>query len=93
MNVQLLKLLSGEMIIADLLVQDEKEVKVENPCMIIPQKDTLGFSPLLPFANTEKVSFKPEHVMFIVGPAEELVTEFNRIFGAGIIIAPANSLK
>jgi hypothetical protein len=93
MNIQLLKLLSGETIIANVLTQDTTEVKVENPCVIIPQKDTLGFSPLLPFANTEKVSFKPEHVMFVVEPADELVTEFNRIFGAGIIIAPANSLK
>lgn len=93
MNVQLLKLLSGETIIADLLSEGVDFVTVENPCMIIPQKDTLGFSPLLPFANTEKVTFKAQHVMFIVGPAEELVTEFNRIFGAGIIIAPANALK
>jgi hypothetical protein len=93
MNVQLLKLLSGEMIIADVLSEEADFITVENPCMIIPQKDTLGFSPLLPFANTEKVAFKPDHVMFIVGPAEELVTEFNRIFGAGIIIAPANAIK
>ena len=93
MNVQLLKLLSGELIIADVLSEGVDFVTVENPCMVIPQKDTLGFSPLLPFANTEKVTFKAQHVMFIVGPADELVTEFNRIFGSGIILAPANALK
>ena len=91
-NVKLLRLKSGEDIIADVtLVDTEDTIKVENPAILMPMGDKggqrqMGFGPWAPFSEDKKFEIPRDWIVFISTPGKDLINSYNQMFGSGIVV-------
>ena len=93
MNVKLLRLKSGEDIIADVtLVDTEDTIKLENPAMLMPMGGNqggqmqMGFGPWAPFSDDKKFEIPRDWLVFISTPGKDLLNQYNTMFGSGIVV-------
>ena len=96
MNVKLLRLKSGEDVIADVtLVDTEDTIKLENPAMLMPTGQSqggqvqMGFGPWAPFSEDKKFEIPRDWVVFISKPGKDLLNSYNQMFGSGIVVPDA----
>ena len=93
MNVKLLRLKSGEDVIADVtLVDTEDTIKIENPAMLMPTGQSqgghvqMGFGPWAPFADEQKFEIPRDWLVYISTPNKDLLNQYNSVFGSGIVV-------
>ena len=93
MNVKLLRLKSGEDVIADVtLVDTEDTIKIENPAMLMPTGQQqgghvqMGFGPWAPFADEQKFEIPRDWLVYISTPNKDLLNQYNSVFGSGIVV-------
>lgn len=93
MNIIALKMLSGEDIICALKIEDAESFQIENPASIIAQPTadgrgvSVGLAPYLPYSKEKNVKVYKHACAATFNPDKQLVNEYNRIFGSGIVIA------
>lgn len=91
MTVKAFKLVSGEYIIAEIINGDTSVLILKKPAAIIVQQGEdgrvgVGLQPYTPFA-TENVTLYRTSLIAEFDADMNLVNEYNRIFGSGIVIA------
>ena len=93
MNVKLLRLKSGEDVIADVtLVDTEDTIKLENPAILMPMGDPkgghmqMGFGPWAPFSDQTEFEIPRDWLVFISTPGKDLLNQYNTMFGSGIVV-------
>lgn len=99
MNIQVLKLITGEEILGEIESESETEFVVCNPVgiAIVRGKDgqpNVGFAPF-PIHGEQKSGktfvFAKKNVVYSYVPAEDFVNNYNQIFGSGIVL-PSKTL-
>lgn len=96
MDVIGLKLITGEDLLGEVESQSETEFVFVNPVgiSIVRGPDgqpSVGFTPFPMHAEQKSgttVSIKKKHVVYDYVPAEDFITNYNQIFGTGIITPP-----
>ena len=88
-NVKCIKLVSGEDIIADYSA-NEGTATLENPVQVsvVPTRTgepNFGFIPFPVTSNEKKLQIDVRHIIFTCEPAEEFHSQYNAIFGSGIV--------
>lgn len=94
MNVKLIRMYSGEDVIADLINEDSQQLQVSNPIVLIPGRDgTVGFAPWSPVIHPDvkTITVKASYVVYVTDPNEDVVRNYNEIFSP--IITPQKSGK
>ena len=93
MNVKLLRLKSGEDVIADVtLVDTEDTIKLENPAMLMPTGQSqggqvqMGFGPWAPFSDDKEFEIPRDWLVYISTPNKDLLNQYNSVFGSGIVV-------
>ena len=95
MKVQLIKMQSGEDVVADLVrIEGRDNVVIRNPIIIVPQQGgQVGFAPWSPFMSDDvdelKVAYS--YVVYISEPKEAVIENYKQIFSP--IITPGGSGK
>lgn len=92
MKLKILRLLTGEEILGNILEESDTHYTVENPCSIglsMGQngKPALNMQPMLMLTDQKQVSIKKDHVTFDVSVATEIENKYNEFFGSGIVVA------
>lgn len=95
-DVQILKLTSGEDIIGpvtEVNLEGGKMIQIERPCYIMmrpkPENQSefvLSLTPYAPYAKDHTVPIMPMHVISVFTPNTDLLNEYNRRFGTGIVV-------
>jgi hypothetical protein len=90
-NLRILKLLSGEEIVGDIVEETPDTYRVENPCVLgiamnAQGKASLQMQPLLIFSEQKVVQLKVTHVLYDVTVAQEIKNKYNEIYGSGIVV-------
>ena len=96
MEVIALKLVTGEDILGELESKDETEIVILNPVgiAVVRGKDgtpQVGFSPFPIHAEQKTdatVCLLKKNVVYSYTPAEDFITNYKSIFGAGIVVPP-----
>ena len=84
MNVQIIKLISGEELIGEF---DEKTNTITNPVVMVPVSDkSIGFGPWMPYAEDKSFMLKEEQIQVIASPSKIISNEYSKAFGSGIVI-------
>ena len=84
MNVKIVKMISGEEIIGEF---DEITSIITNPVAMIPvSKEKIAFQPWLPYAEDTEYKLKHEQIHVVATPSSTIVSEYNRIYGSGIVM-------
>jgi hypothetical protein len=98
-QVKIIVLLNGQHMIGKVIREDDKELTVESPAVILTGEDnkeskrmSLAFAPFLPFSSDKVFSFKSNMILTTSIPAEALTNEYNRMFGSGLDIITKPSL-
>ena len=94
MNVKLIKMWTGEDVIADLVRERDDTVVITNPIMVVPagQQGQIGlapWSPILKGKDTE-IEVTRRYVVYINEPQEEIVSNYREMFTG--IATPAKKL-
>ena len=91
MNVKLIRMNSGEDVIADLISQEAETLVLSNPIVLVPgQGGTLGFAPWSPVISPDvkEITIKSNYVVFMSEPNEDVVNNYNQIFSP--IVTPGS---
>ena len=78
MKIKLLRLVSGEEVIAEITNSNEDSYQIKDAIVMIPAGEgKLGFMPWMPYTKAaEGVSIRKQDVMFVIDPIEDLVDQF-----------------
>jgi hypothetical protein len=93
MSIKLLRLKSGEDVVAD-IDENVDTITLENPAQIGPVGDPrggnvqMGFGPWVPFNKGKTVEIPRNWVVFIIEPADDIVNNYRQAFGSGIVVPP-----
>jgi hypothetical protein len=100
MVIIVLKLITGEEVLGEVQSQSETEWVLENPVGIAVVRGqngqpNVGFAPF-PIHAPQKpgsiVALAKKHVIYSYVPAEDFITNYNQIFGSGIVLPPSKQL-
>jgi hypothetical protein len=96
MSIMLLKLLSGEDLIAETLkIDGNDKVHIKNPLRVVVMPSMsenmpkVGFSPWAPFSKDTEFSLDNSHVIAIMEPIDEFVAQYKQSFSQ--IVTPQQS--
>lgn len=96
-KIMVLKLSSGEEVLGE-VISVGTTIRMKNPTAIITRADpqtgnlSVGLMPFASFSADKTVDIYPHAVVADYTPEQEMCNEYNRRFGAGIVIAGANDL-
>lgn len=93
-NIKIVRLLSGEELLGDVFLGEDGGVLIKDVCQVAtsyadPQQATakIGIAPYLPYALMDNgINIQSHYIGFIISPVVELLNEYNKIFGSGIIV-------
>lgn len=95
MNVKVFRMINGEEIIGELFNWKDGFYEIKNPAQIMLQRTEtgmgVGIAPYMPYASGN-INLYKNAIAADCEPDQNLVNEYNRIFGSGIQIAPASAL-
>jgi len=100
MEVLALKLITGEDVLGEIESQSNTEFVLINPVGIVTVRGkdgqpSVGFSPF-PIHSEQKsgatIALAKRNVVYSYVPAEDFITNYNQIFGSGIVLPPAKQL-
>ena len=96
LNVKYIKLLNGEELVAEVLVDDLKTV-LKNPIRLVivpskadPKTPSVGLAPWAEFSDDKEITIDKSHILAVMSPIQEIVNQYNSIFGG--IVAPSSKL-
>lgn len=100
MNIQAMKLITGEEILADVESQSETEFVLSNPVGIAIVRGqngqpNVGFAPFPLHAEQKKnaiLTLAKKHIVYYYTPAEDFINNYNQLFGSGIVLPPTKQL-
>ena len=80
-EIRLIRLTSGEEILATIYSKNKNYTTVIKPVLLIPNKDKIGFMPYLSYSDIDinGLEIKEEHIMFNVRPTDELEGNYIRM--------------
>jgi hypothetical protein len=86
-NVKLIRMVSGEEVIAKVLDETQDGgLVLKNPCILLPAgQGRLALVPWMPYAETENMEVPSKVVAFQVTPKIDLVNEYNTM-NSGLIV-------
>lgn len=83
-------------VLGDATEQTDGSWKVENPAMMIPQREQMAFVPFLALMEEKSINIKASDILYgqAFTPAIDVRNHYNKLFGSGIVEAgPADVLQ
>tara|TARA_B100001094_G_scaffold298412_1_gene322248 strand:+ start:389 stop:682 length:294 start_codon:yes stop_codon:yes gene_type:complete len=86
-DVKLIRIITGEEIIAELISENAKEVTVKNGLVVIPNAQGVGFAQWATVIDPERpeVTISRNHIVYIVEVQEDVCKKYNQMFGSKLI--------
>ena len=92
-NIKAVKLVSGEELVVEIIVENDDFVEFKNPVAAVVQRSqqtggaALGFMPWM-HSSTGPFLVKKNMIICVAELADEVKNGYNQIFGAGIMVPP-----
>ena len=83
MNVKLIRMWSGEDVIANLVKEDSESISITDPIVAVPsqQEGQIGFAPWSPLLQKDKIEVTKKYVVYEGNPQDEIIEQYNTMFG------------
>tara|TARA_Y100000289_G_C3898041_1_gene137622 strand:+ start:223 stop:528 length:306 start_codon:yes stop_codon:yes gene_type:complete len=89
-DVKLLRLTTGEDVVAEVTFSDDVTTTIKKPFVLIPmaqnqssgEETRLFFSPFIPFAENEEMIIKEENIITVNEPKSEIRDNYLQYIGA-----------
>lgn len=94
-QITVFKLVSGEEMIGEVFNVFGESYRIKNPAVIMLQRTDQGVGvalmPYMPYCDGD-IDFHKSALVAEGEPSQNMINEYNRIFGSGIQVAPASAL-
>ena len=98
MTVKIIKLLTGEDILAEVPLENVDPLVIKNPVRIIvmpnkidPKTPNIGFAPWAEFSDDKTFTLDKANIIVIMNPIKEFIQQYNSMFG-GLVLPTSNLL-
>jgi hypothetical protein len=93
-KVKIVRLTSGEELIAKVESEDKLKCTLKKPAILIPAgKDQLAFGQWLPYADISNgIEISKDYIVFTVDPMDALVDQYEESFGSGLVVPSAGKV-
>ena len=93
-DVKLIRVVTGEEIIAELLSEDDDTITVQNGLVVLPTNQGVGFAPWATVISKEKpeVTMNRKHVVYVAEVQEDVVNKYNEMFGSKLKLPESKKL-
>ena len=83
MTVKLIRMWSGEDVIADITKEDTDSITFTDPIVAVPsqQQGQIAFAPWSPLLQKDKLEVTKKYVVYMANPQEEIIEQYNSMFG------------
>ena len=83
MTVKLIRMWSGEDVIADIVEENTDSVVITDPIVAVPAQEQgrIAFAPWSPLLQKDKIEVTKKYIVYIGDPQAEIVEQFNQMFG------------
>ena len=83
MTVKLIRMWSGEDVIADIVEENTDSVVITDPIVAVPsqQEGRIAFAPWSPLLQKDKLEVTKKYIVYIGDPQAEIIEQFNKMFG------------
>ena len=96
-DIKIIKLVSGEELLAKVLPSSADVLKIENPVRIVvmpnkidPKTPNIGFAPWAEFSDDKVFELDKRHVLAVISPIREFTNQYNAMFGK--LVVPTSNL-
>ena len=83
MTVKLIRMWSGEDVIADIVEENTDSIVITDPIVAVPsqQDGRIAFAPWSPLLQKDKLEVTKKYIVYIGDPQAEIIEQFNQMFG------------
>jgi len=93
-DVKLIRIVTGEEIIAELVSENAAEITVKNGLVVIPNAQGVGFAQWATVIDPDRpeVTMSRNHIVYIVEVQEDVCKKYNQMFGSKLITPDSKKL-
>ena len=93
-DVKLIRMITGEEIIAEVVDWQNGVITIKNALVVIPQQGQIGFAPWATVidASQPEIALDMKHVIYAVAVQPEVIENYAKLFGGSDIITPSKQL-
>tara|TARA_R100000008_G_C3423061_1_gene85837 strand:+ start:60 stop:353 length:294 start_codon:yes stop_codon:yes gene_type:complete len=86
-NVKLLRVVTGEEVIAELVSEGDTFITVKNGLVILPTQSGVGFAPWATVIDPDKpeITLSHDHVVYIAEVSSDVRKKYNELFGSKLV--------
>jgi hypothetical protein len=86
-DVKLLRITTGEEVVAELLSETEDTITVQNGLVVLPTNTGVGFAPWATVISKEEpeITMSKRHVVYVAEVQEDVAKKYNEMFGSKLI--------
>ena len=83
MTVKLIRMWSGEDVIADITKESTDSITITDPIVAVPsqKQGQIAFAPWSPLLQKDKLEVTKKYVVYMANPQEEIIEQYNSMFG------------
>ena len=83
MTIKLIRMWSGEDVIADVIEETTEYYKVENPIVAVPspQQGQIAFAPWSPLSEKGGIEVTKKYVVYVTDPQSDVAEQHKQMFG------------
>ena len=83
MTVKLIRMWSGEDVIADITKESTDSITITDPIVAVPsqKQGKIAFAPWSPLLQKDKLEVTKKYVVYMANPQEEIIEQYNSMFG------------
>ena len=93
-DVKLLRIVTGEEVIAELLSETEDTITVQNGLAVLPTNNGVGFAPWATVISKEnpEITISKTHLVYVAEVQEDVCKKYNEMFGSKLITPDTKKL-
>jgi hypothetical protein len=86
-DVKLLRIITGEEVIAELVTEDEDTITIRNGLVVLPGSQNVGFAPWATVIDKEDpdIVLSRNFIVYVVNVDSSVKKKYNEIFGSKLI--------
>ena len=83
MTVKLIRMWSGEDVIADIVEETTDSIVITDPIVAVPSQTqgNIAFAPWSPLLQKDKIEVTKKYLVYIGEPQAEIIEQYNTMFG------------
>ena len=93
-DVKLIRIITGEEVVAELLEETASYIKVQNGLVVLPTAQSVGFAPWATVISKEKpeITVQKTHVVYLAEVQEDVAKKYNEMYGSKLVTPSSKKL-